>query len=187
MGTTTTPRFAALEAALAVSPSSAITYIVGGVMFGWAGEAERAIEWGERAMRLSPFDPWAWSAFHAFALGHFHRGRYEEAARAARKAVQLNPGHSISYMLLVAPLAKLGRLEGSRGRRRAGFGIAAGLSLQPTIFRRRLRARPCRIPGRGAARRRPAGIASRPMSQAMRARRHPRRSAQFTFQALRLV
>ena len=117
--------FAALEAALAVSPSSAITYNVGGVMFGWAGEAERAIEWGERAMRLSPFDPWAWSAFHAFALGHFHRGRYEEAARAARKAVQLNPGHSISYMLLVAPLAKLGRLK------EAEVAAARVLELQP--------------------------------------------------------
>lgn len=117
--------FAALEAALAVSPSSAITYNVGGVMFGWAGEAERAIEWGERAMRLSPFDPWAWSAFHAFALGHFHRGRYEEAARAARKAVQLNPGHSISHMLLVAPLAKLGRLK------EAEVAAARVLELQP--------------------------------------------------------
>jgi tetratricopeptide (TPR) repeat protein len=117
--------FAALEAALAFSPSSAITYNVGGVMFGWAGEAERAIEWGERAMRLSPFDPWAWSAFHAFALGHFHRGRYEEAARAARKAVQLNPGHSISHMLLVAPLAKLGR------SREAEAAAARVLELQP--------------------------------------------------------
>jgi TolB-like protein/Tfp pilus assembly protein PilF len=117
--------FAALEAALAFSPSSAITYNVGGVMFGWAGEAERAIEWGERAMRLSPFDPWAWSAFHAFALGHFHRGRYEEAARAARKAVQLNPGHSISHMLLVAPLAKLGRMK------EAEAAAARVLELQP--------------------------------------------------------
>ena len=80
--------FTALEAALAISPSSAITYIVGGVMLGWAGEAERAIEWGERGLRLSPFDPWAWSAFHALTLGHFHRGRYEEAAKAAHKAVQ---------------------------------------------------------------------------------------------------
>jgi TolB-like protein len=117
--------FAALEAALAFSPSSAITYNIGGVMFGWAGEAERAIEWGTRAMRLSPFDPWAWSAFHAFALGHFHRGRYEDAARAARKAVQLNPGHSISHMLLVAPLAKLGRLK------EAEAAAARVLELQP--------------------------------------------------------
>lgn len=103
--------FAAFEAALAVSPSSALTYILGSVIFAWAGEAERAIEWGERAMRLSPFDPWAFAAFHSLALGHFCRGRYEEAANAARKAIQSNPAHSISYMLLAAPLAKLDRIE----------------------------------------------------------------------------
>jgi TolB-like protein/Tfp pilus assembly protein PilF len=106
--------FAALEAALAVSPSCALTYIVGGVMFGWAGHAERAIEWGERAMRLSPFDPWVWSTYHALTLGHFRLGRYEEAAKAARKAVQFNPGHSISHMLLAAALAKVGRLDEAR-------------------------------------------------------------------------
>jgi TolB-like protein/Tfp pilus assembly protein PilF len=119
--------FAALEAALAVSPSSALTYIVGGVIFGWAGEAERAIEWGERAMRLSPFDPWAWSACHALTLGHFHRGRFEEAAKAAHKAVQLNPGHSISYMLLAAALAKLGRLQEAKA------AAARVLELQPAF------------------------------------------------------
>jgi TolB-like protein len=103
--------FAAFDAALAVSPSSALTYILGSVVLAWAGDAERAIEWGERAMRLSPFDPWAFAAFHALTLGHFHRGRYEEAANAAHKAIQSNPAHSISYMLLAAPLAKLGRLD----------------------------------------------------------------------------
>jgi hypothetical protein len=46
--------FAALEAALAISPSSALTYILGSV------EAERAIDWSEQGMRLSPFDSWAW-------------------------------------------------------------------------------------------------------------------------------
>jgi tetratricopeptide (TPR) repeat protein len=51
--------FTALEAALAISPSSALTYILGSVILGWGGEAERAIEWSERGMRLSPFDTWA--------------------------------------------------------------------------------------------------------------------------------
>lgn len=119
--------FTALEAALAISPSSALTYIVGGVIFGWAGEADRAIAWGERALRLSPFDPWAWSACHALTLGHFHKGRYEEAAKAAHRSVQLNPAHSISYMLLVAPLAKLGRLEEAKG------AAARVLELQPAF------------------------------------------------------
>src|SRR5260370_608673 len=78
--------FAAFEAALAVSPSSALTYILGRVLLGWSREADRAIEWGERGVRLIPFDPWAFAAFHSLTLGDFHPGRYEEAASAAHKA-----------------------------------------------------------------------------------------------------
>jgi TolB-like protein len=119
--------FAAFEAALAVSPSSALTYILGSVILAWTGQAERAIEWGERGMRLSPFDPWAFAAFHSLTLGHFHCRRYEDAANAAYRAVQSNPAHSISYMLLAAPLAKLGRLEESRA------AAARVLELQPAF------------------------------------------------------
>jgi len=119
--------FAALEAALAISPSSALTYIVGGVIFGWAGEALRAIQWGERAMRLSPFDPWAWSAYHSLTLGQFHLGQYEQAAKSAQMAAQLNPAHSISYMLLAAPLAKLGLLGEAKA------AAARVLELQPAF------------------------------------------------------
>jgi TolB-like protein/tetratricopeptide (TPR) repeat protein len=117
--------FAAFEAALAISPSTAQAYICGSVIFGWTGEAESAIEWGERALRLSPFDPWAFAAFHSFTLGHFQRSRYGEAAGAAYKAIQSNPAHSISYMLLAAPLAKLGRIEEAKA------AAARVLELQP--------------------------------------------------------
>ena len=75
-----TAAFIALEAALATSPSSALTYILGSVMFAWAGEAERAIEWSERGMRLSPLDPWEFAAYDAQAMGHFRLGRYDNAA-----------------------------------------------------------------------------------------------------------
>jgi TolB-like protein/tetratricopeptide (TPR) repeat protein len=119
--------FAAFEAALAVSPSSALTYILGSVILAWAGQAERAIEWSERGMRLSPFDPWAFAAFHSLALGHFHRGRYQDAAAAAHKAVQFNPAHSISYMLLAAPLAMLGRLDEAKA------AAARVVELQPAF------------------------------------------------------
>jgi adenylate cyclase len=119
--------FAAFEAALAISPSSALTYILGSVVLAWAGEAERAIEWGERGIRLSPFDPWAFAAFHSLTLGYFHRGRFEQAEKAAHKAVQSNPAHSISHMLLVAALAKLGRFDEAKA------SAAEVLSLQPSF------------------------------------------------------
>jgi adenylate cyclase len=117
--------FTAFEAALAVSPSSALTYILGGVILAWGGEAERAIEWADRGLRLSPLDPYRSSAFIASSVGHYHRGQYEEAAAAARKAVQSSPLFSVCYMVLAAPLAKLGRLE------EAKVAAARVLELQP--------------------------------------------------------
>jgi TolB-like protein len=106
--------FTALEAALAISPSSALAYILGSVVLGWAGEAERALEWSEQGMRLSPFDSWAWAAFDAQAMSHLLRGRYEEACRAAYKSVHANPAHSITYVQLAAALVKLDRLDEAR-------------------------------------------------------------------------
>lgn len=106
--------FASFEAALAISPSTALAYILGSVIFSWTGQAERAIDWAERGMRLSPLDPWAFAAYGSFALGHFVRGQYEAAVQAAYKAVQSNPGHSINYVLLAALLARVGRIEEAR-------------------------------------------------------------------------
>jgi adenylate cyclase len=117
--------FDAFDAALAVSPSSALTYILGSVILAWGGEGERAIEWAERGLRLSPFDPWRSGAFLSFAVGHFHAGRFEEAVAAARKSIQFSPGFSISPMLLAAALARLGRLEEAKA------AAARCLQLQP--------------------------------------------------------
>lgn len=119
--------FTAFEAALALSASSALTYILGSVMLGWGAEAERAIEWSERGIRLSPFDPWAFAAYDAQAMGHFHCGRYEKAAAAAYKSNQANPAHSITYVQMAAALAMLGRVEEAR------VAAARVLHLQPTF------------------------------------------------------
>jgi TolB-like protein/tetratricopeptide (TPR) repeat protein len=119
--------FTALEAALAISPSSALTYILGSVILGWGGDAERAIEWSERGMRLSPFDPWAFAAYDAQAMSHLLRGRYDEACRAAYRSAQANPAHSITYVQLAAALAKLGRLDEAR------VAAARVLELHPTF------------------------------------------------------
>ena len=119
--------FIALEAALAISPSSALTYILGSVMMAWGGESERAIEWSERGMRLSPLDPWAFAAYDAQALSHFNLGRYDKAAHAAYKSVHANPAHSITYVQLAAALTKLGRMDEAKA------AAAKVLELHPTF------------------------------------------------------
>ena len=60
-------------------------------------------------------------------LGHFLQGRDAEAAEAARRALQINPLFSVSYMGLVAALARLGRIDDAKA--------AAGrlMELQPSF------------------------------------------------------
>ena len=103
--------FETFEQAIAVSPSAPLTYFLGGIALAYGCEAERAIDWAERGLRLSPFDRLKVCSYHALAIGHLLRERYAEAADAGRRAVQCDPGFSVSQSLLVAPLVKLGRIE----------------------------------------------------------------------------
>ena len=104
----------AFEAALALSASCALAYAFGSVVMATGGDAERGIEWGERALRLSPFDPMNYGPCLAIALGQFQRGDYEAAAESASKCFQANPNFSFAHMLLAATHAKLGRIDAAR-------------------------------------------------------------------------
>jgi adenylate cyclase len=120
----------AFETALAISPSAASAYLWGALILGWGAEAERAIEWGNRGIRLSPFDPWVTAAYHGIGLGHFLRGRYEESVAALRAGIRSKPGFSISHFLLAASLVKLGHLD------EAKTAAARGRELQPNFSSR---------------------------------------------------
>jgi adenylate cyclase len=115
----------AFEAALALSPSCSVVLILGSIAMGWANEAERALAWGERAVRLSPFDRLIFAAHIGLAVGHFAQDRYEEAVSAARRAIQSNPGFSVSHWVLAASLAGLGRIP------EAKLATAEVLALSP--------------------------------------------------------
>ncbi|HEY2532636.1 MAG TPA: tetratricopeptide repeat protein [Xanthobacteraceae bacterium] len=133
----------AFERAQTLSPSSAFALFTGGIVQAYAGNAERAMEWAERALRISPIDRLSYVAHHALAVGHFLRGQYDEAAHAARRAVQANPEFSVSHSLLAAALAELGQVEAAKAAANAGYG-------PPTLlhFARILRCRwRCTRPG----------------------------------------
>jgi len=115
----------AFEAALAISPSCALTYNLGSVVSVLAGDGERAIEWGEKAVRLSPSDPMNYAPWFSITLGHFQRSDYEAAGAAAYKTFQANPHWSSAHFLLAATHLKLGQEE------RARSAAARVLELEP--------------------------------------------------------
>jgi adenylate cyclase len=120
----------AFEQALTISPSSFFALAFGGTAVAWKGEAERAIDWGERAMRISPFDRLLYMAAHAIAVGNFLLGRNEQAADAARRAIDAKPEFSVSHLILAATLAAAGRLDEARD------AASRTLALEPSFSTR---------------------------------------------------
>jgi TolB-like protein/class 3 adenylate cyclase len=132
----------ALEAARALSPSCALTYVLGSVVKIYAGDADSGIEWGERALRLSPFDPMSQAPLLAISLGHFQRNENEAAAEAAHKVFQASPYWSLAHVSLAATQARLGRLAAAKSAAarvlelQPGFtisGLCAAFDLHPAL------------------------------------------------------
>jgi TolB-like protein len=115
----------AFAEALALSASCAFVYAFGCVPVAYGGDAGRAIDWCERAMRLSPLDAMSCVPQGIIGFGNFLTGRHEQAVAAGRRAVELNPGFSILHGWLAAPLVRLGRLDEARA------SAARLLSLDP--------------------------------------------------------
>jgi adenylate cyclase len=108
----------------------------------YAGNAEHGIEWGERALRLSPFDPMKQAPLLAITLGHFQRGEYEVAAEAAHKVFQASPYWSLAHVLLAATQVRVGRLSAAKSAAervlelQPGFtisGLCASFDLHPSL------------------------------------------------------
>jgi TolB-like protein/class 3 adenylate cyclase len=118
----------ASETALALSASCAFAYLFGCAPVAFGGDAERAIDWGERAIRLSPLDSLNYLPQGIIGFGYFLLDRHEEAVVAARRAIQLNPGFSLLHGWLAAPLAKLGRIEEAKAASARLLALHPGFS-----------------------------------------------------------
>jgi len=122
----------AFEAALALSPACALTYNLGSVVMVLAGDADRGIEWGEHALRLSPIDPMNFAPWFSITLGRLQRGEYEAAAEAAQKTFQANPYWSSAHFLLAATHAKLGRVDAAKSAAERLLELQPGFTISGT-------------------------------------------------------
>lgn len=102
------------DRALELSSSNAFALACSAQALAFMGRSERAIERGERAIRLSPFDALNYRAYLALAVAHFHEQQYGEATEAARNVIAINPGFSFGYALLAASLVRLGEADAAQ-------------------------------------------------------------------------
>ena len=99
------------QAALDLNPNFAAA--TGSIGFALAldGRSDEAIRHFEQALRMSPRDPFNSFFFVGIAAAHFLAGRFAEAAKWSRQAVQLRPGYIGGHRILCASLAETGEIE----------------------------------------------------------------------------
>jgi adenylate cyclase len=98
-----------VDRAVALNPNAAFSWGQRGWTYQLARQPEEAIRSFERAIRLSPFDPFLFSIFTGMSVAFVSRGRFDDAVAAAKKAISRNPTFSRPYLCLAAALAHLGR------------------------------------------------------------------------------
>jgi adenylate cyclase len=102
---------AALDRALALNPNAARAWVVRGNIHALRNQPEAAIEAVERALRLSPFDPYTLRCALVIGIAHLAARRFEQAIEWADRALHDQPRLASAMRLKVAALAHLGRLE----------------------------------------------------------------------------
>jgi len=118
-----------------LNPNSAIALTIAAWIEAPLPNPKTALQLLQRAERLSPRDPRAWSMATAQALAHFVEENYEQSANCAKKALAQNPRFAIALRLLAASLAKGGALDQS------AEAMRKVLEIEPQLTTTKLRTR----------------------------------------------
>ena len=115
------------ERALAVNPSNALAWLLKGTMHAFKSEGERAIEYTERALALSPLDPHRYFYDSLAATAAVSAGRWERAIELAQHSLKANRKHTSTWRALIVAQWQLGRFD------EAKRSVQELLKLQPTM------------------------------------------------------
>jgi TolB-like protein/cytochrome c-type biogenesis protein CcmH/NrfG len=105
---------AEFEMALHLNPSFSQAQSYYATALAFCGRWREAVEAIDRALRLSPRDPFLAFNYGALALAHYIGCNYEEAVRTAQTAIRLRPDYAGAHRILVAAAGISGQEELAR-------------------------------------------------------------------------
>jgi tetratricopeptide (TPR) repeat protein len=112
MTTTNQDRAASfIERALAIDPNNAWAWMRAGWMKAIYNQIDGALECFERALALSPYDPFAFNMYFGMAAAQGDRGDFLKAAELVEKGLRAGPGVNWAYRMLAAYYAQAGETE----------------------------------------------------------------------------
>jgi TolB-like protein len=97
--------------AIDLNPNFAIAYGSLGRALVFDGQPEDAINYFQKALRMSPHDPLVAVFCSGMGTAHYYAHRYDEAVEWCRKGIRERPGYTAVHRILCASLAMAGRTE----------------------------------------------------------------------------
>ena len=128
---------AVLQSAAEANPNSLVVVTAAGIAHLHCGSVADALTLFQRALRLSPRDPFAFVPLTGIAHAQMILGDYSEALAWATRSLALNPTFDPTLWMLIAANAHLARMEEARhfldelGRLALGVTVARIRAGQP--------------------------------------------------------
>jgi DNA-binding SARP family transcriptional activator/TolB-like protein len=115
------------DRALGSAPNDAEALMWSSPTFAYVGEADEAVRRAERAIALSPQDPFLFRFEHFLCIAHYAAGDYEQAVHWGRRSLRGNPHYTSNLRMTAAALAGTGRPQEAQPL------VSKVLELQPSF------------------------------------------------------
>lgn len=102
------------DRALEKNPNEALAWLHRGTLRAFQGRGEDAVEDTDRAVELSPLDPWRYYYDSLRATAALAARDYERAIGLARRSLRSNPAHASTLRVIAIAASELGRLHEAR-------------------------------------------------------------------------
>lgn len=102
------------DRAIRVGPSCHLAWTLSSTTYGWVGDGASAVTHAERAMRISPLDPFSFFTEHMMSQGYYVDGNYDKAIYWGRRAADRNGRLTSNLRTLSAALVAAGQVSEAR-------------------------------------------------------------------------
>lgn len=130
---------ALIDRGLEASPNDAEAMILSSPTYAYVGETAQAVQRAERAVALSPEDPFMFRYEHFLGIAHYAAGNFEEAAYWGNRSARANPHYTSNLRMTSAALVGLGRAREARPLVEKILELEPGFRVSPLIARHAFR------------------------------------------------
>jgi adenylate cyclase len=123
------------DLALAANPNNSLAWLLKGTLHAFMDKGDKAVEYTEMALKLSPLDPHRYFYDSLAATAHLTAGNYERALDLARRSLRANRSHTSTLRVMTVAQWQIGLREEARRTAQELLKLEPGLTISRYLRR----------------------------------------------------